>query len=247
MLNQFRLYNIYFAKFFISYHCYNFFLLKKIIFILLVTGLMTPAFSQHTQFSIATDLGLQRSIKKEQRYWAIGQSVQAHFHITPKDGAYIWISYYSAGKFDNKLSAKAKSILTNPQQVNYTNHASMRFKQISMGWKHYLKGSAVMENTWGLYCYAGFGLLPGSVTNNHSLTIDTSQYTLPVLSGKANFKRLTLDLGLGWEIPIGGSVYIYNEGRVWIPTTDYPSDHIFINRQAPLVALFNLGLRILFD
>ena len=214
---------------------------------MLLNGLIMPAFSQHTLFSIATDLGLQRNLKKEQRYWAVGQTVIAHFHITPKDGVYIWVAYFSTGKFNNNLSATAKSTTTNPQQVNYTNYAEMRFKHISIGWKHYLKGSAVTEDTWGLYAFAGFGLLPGRVINYHSVTIDTSQYILPVLSGKANFKRLTLDLGLGWEVPLSETVFFYNEGRVWIPTTGYPSNHIFINRNAPMVATLNFGLRILFD
>lgn len=44
----------------------------------------------------------------------------------------------------------------------------------------------------------------GTVTNVHSVAIDTALYTLPVLSGKANFKRLTFDLGLGAEFPVGG-------------------------------------------
>lgn len=210
----------------------------------MLIGFTMPAFPQQPMFSIATDLGLQRSIKKEQRYWAVGQTVHTHFHLTPTDGVYLWIAYYSTGKFSNNLAAAAKSTATNPQQVNYKNNAEMRFKHISIGWKHYFKGSADMEDSWGLYGYAGFGLLPGRIINNHSIVIDSSLYNLPVRSGKANFKRLTLDLGLGWEAPIGGTVYFYNEGRVWLPTTDYPSDHIFINRNAPLVATLNFGLRI---
>lgn len=208
---------------------------------------MIPVSAQLTRFSLATDLGLQRSIKKEQRFWAVGQTVHAHFHFTPTDGAYLWISYYSNGNFSNNPEATAKATNTTPQQLNYTNNAEMRFKHVSIGWKHYFKGSAAMEDSWGWYGYAGFGLLPGRIINNHSVAIDTSLYHIPVLSGKANFKRLTLDLGIGWEVPIGGTVYFYNEGRVWLPTTDYPSNHIFINRNAPLVAMVQAGLRILFD
>ena len=206
-----------------------------------------PALAQQPRFSLATDLGLQRSIKKEQRYWAVGQTVHAHFHFTPTDGAYLWISYYSNGNFSNNLEATAKATTTNPQQVHYTNNAEMRFKHISIGWKHYFKSSFNMEDSWGWYGYAGFGLLPGRIINTHSVAIDSSLFHIPVLSGEANFKRLTLDLGLGWEVPVGGSVYFYNEGRVWLPTTDYPSDHIFMNRNAPLVAMFQAGLRFLID
>lgn len=225
------------------------FLLKKQFYIsfLLSFFCSSLAFSQRPSFSIATDLGLQRSIKKEQQYWAIGQTVHVHFHFTSKDGAYAWVSYYTNGKFSNDITATAKSPATNPQQINYENDAEMRFKHISIGWKHYLKGSSDAEEGWNLYGYAGFGLMFGRVVNTHSVAIDTGMYNVPVRSGKANFKRLTMDLGLGWEVPLGGYVFFYNEGRVWVPTTDYPSKYIFVNKNAPLVASLNFGVRIFFD
>jgi hypothetical protein len=205
------------------------------------------AISQQTQFSLATDLGLQRSFKKEQQYWAGGHTIHCHFHVTPKDGIYLWLSYYSTGKFSNNLTATAKSPLTTPQQIRYVNEANMGFKQFSIGCKKYLKGSSNAEEGWNLYSYAGFGLLLGHVENTHSNAIDTNVYVVPVRSGNANFKRLTLDLGLGWEVPLGGSIFFYTEGRVWIPTTSYPSKYIFVNKNAPLVGMFNTGVRILFD
>lgn len=224
-------------------------LLNKQISILLLFLFIfaVAAFSQQLQFSIATDLGLQRSFKKEQQYWAVGQTVHGHFHFTPKDGAYVWVSYYSTGKFNNDLTATAKLPATNPQKINYVNNAQMRFKHISIGWKHYLKGADNSEESWNLYGYAGFGLMLGRIQNSHSVSIDTVLYNVPVRSGKANFKRLTFDLGLGWEIPIGGDVFFYTEGRVWIPASGYPSKYIFINRNAPLVGSLNFGIRIFFD
>lgn len=201
---------------------------------------------QPVRFSIATDLGLQRSFKKGQQYWAGGHTIQAQFHFTPKEGAYAWVSYYSNGKFSNNVTATAKSTTTVPQQINYVNNAVMRFKQISVGYKKYLKGSFDTEEGWNIYGYAGFGLILGRVDNSHSVPMDTVVYHVPVRRGKANFKRLTLDLGLGWEMPLGADVFIYAEGRVWIPTTDYPSKYIFINDNAPLVGMVNAGIRILF-
>ncbi len=218
---------------------------KKIFLFIIVIFLSIFSFSQ-IQFSIATDLGLQRSFKKEQRYWAGGHTVQTQFNFNAKSGFYAWIAYYSVGKFSNNVTATAKSVSTTPQQVNYVNNAEMRFKHFSLGWKRYLKGSYIAEEGWGLYCYAGLGILLGKVTNSHSVSIDTSVYFVPVRSGKANFKRLTADLGLGWEIPIGADIFFYIEGRVWIPTTDYPSKYIFINENAPLVGMLNAGLRIMF-
>ena len=222
--------------------------MKKKAFILFSATVffLSTVYCQRPGFSIATDLDLQRSFKKEQRYWAVGQAVQAHFNFSPKEGIYSWISYYSDGKFNNDLVASAKLAATNPQQINYTNNAEMRFKHFSIGWKHYFKGAYNSEDSWNLYGYAGFGLLMGRVINNHSVIIDSNLYNIPVRNGKSNFKRLTLDLGLGWEEDLGGNIYFYNEARLWIPTTDYPSKYIFVNKDAPLVASLNFGIRILF-
>ncbi len=221
---------------------------KRIIILLLFHSFSVgTVVGQQPLFSLATDFDIQHSFKKEQRYWAVGQTIQGHFHFTPKEGLYLWASYYSEGKFSNDLTATAKSGSTNPQQINYVNNASMRFKHVSVGWKHYWKGTYNLDESWGLYGYAGFGLMLGRVINTHSVAIDSSIYAVSVLSGKANFKRLTFDLGLGWEIPIGSTLYFYTEGRVWVPTTDYPSDHIFVNNNAPFVASLNFGFRILFD
>ncbi len=204
------------------------------------------AFSQEPQFSVATDLGVQRSFKKGQQFWGAGHTLHAHFHLTPKDGIYFWLSYYLNGEFENNAIATAKSLLTNPQEIPYVNAATMSFKHLSTGWKKYLKGTYNSEN-WNLYGYAGFGLLFGSVQNRHSNAIDTTQYAVPVRSGAAKFKRLTFDLGLGWETHLGGGFYLYTEGRAWIPASDYPSKYLFVNKSAPLVGMFNGGIRILFD
>jgi hypothetical protein len=226
-----------------DFHC-----LKKQLIIPIFLFLLCPsAFSQKTQFSLATDINLLRSFKMQQRYWSIGQTVNFHFHFTPKDGAYAWISYYSAGKFSNSLQASAKSLATIPQQVGYKNDAQLRFKHISIGWERYLKGDADAEKKWNLYAYAGFGLLLGSIVNAQSIQIDTSMYTVPVKDGKANFKRLTLDIGMTFEFPVGGDIFIYLGGRALVPTTDYPSPYLYINSNAPLYGTVNGGIRILFN
>jgi hypothetical protein len=219
----------------------------KIIFLLLAGFVLFIASSaQPARFSMATDVGMQRSFKKEQQYWAFGHTVQAQFHFSPKEGAYVWLSYYSNGKFFNSLTATAKSTITSPQKINYTNSSLMHFKQISMGWKKYLKGAFNAEDKWNLYAYTGFGLVLGWINNTHSTVIDTAIYNVPVRIGKANFKRLTIDAGLGAEFPVGADIYFYSEGRVWIPTTDYPSKYIFVNKNAPMLGMFNIGLRVLF-
>jgi hypothetical protein len=209
--------------------------------------LATYGFSQQTQFSLSTDFGLLRSFKKQQQYWAVGQTVTCHFHFTKKSEVYAWITYFSQGKFTNRLTATAKSAATNPQQLSYNNTARLSFRHVSIGWKHYLKGASNSEDEWGLYAYAGLGLMLGKVSNAHSLVIDSADYILPVLPGTGRFKRLTLDLGLGYEVPVGGDVFLYLEGRALVPTTDYPSNYLFINKYAPFTASANVGFRILFD
>lgn len=220
---------------------------KKTIILLFCILYFVPSFSQKAQFGLATDFTILRSFKKEQRFWTIGQMIAGHFNFTPKDGLYVVFSYSGNGKFSNQVAATAKSILTIPQQVDYTNQAIMRFRHISIGWKRYLKGAYNTEDNWNLYCYAGFGLMLGRIENTHSVAVDSAEYNIPVLKGKANFKRLTFDLGLGYEKPVGGDVFFYLEGRVLIPTTDYPSNYLFINNDAPLMGSLNIGFRILFD
>ena len=218
---------------------------RQIIILFFGTLFFTKAFSQ-PQFSLSTDLSLQRNFKKEQHYWAAGHSIITNFHLTPTDGIYAWFCYFSKGKFTNNTTAVAKSLLTSPSQINFQNSALMRLKQFSVGWKRYLKGNPEAEKSWNLYGSAGFGLMLGTVTNVHSVAIDTALYTLPVLSGKANFKRLTFDLGMGAEFPVGGDFFIYSEARAFIPATDYPSEYIFVNDNAPFVGNLSIGIRLLF-
>ena len=219
---------------------------KFILGIILLVSDQQFAYSQPPQFSIATDVGVQKSLKIGQQFWAFGHTIQAQFHITEKDALYTWLSYYTNGKFRNSVTATAKDPLTLPQQVNYTNSAVMSFRQFSVGWKRYLKGQYNSESGYNVYVYGGFGLLFGRVENHHSVVIDTLDYQVPVRAGSAKFKRLTADLGLGSEIPLGGDFYLYFEGRLWLPASDYPSKYVFVNDDAPLVAMFNTGIRILF-
>ncbi len=218
---------------------------KRITITFLFAFLFSVAFSQQ-RFSIATDLSIQRSFKKEQQYWAIGQTIQTLFHLTSTEGIYVWFAYYSNGRFNNQIEATAKSSLTTPQQIIYIDSARIRLRQFSAGWKKYVKGKPDAEEGWNLYCYAGFGLVWGTIQNAHNMNIDTSAYHVPVQAGKANLKRLTLDLGLGWEVPLGADFYFYTDGRVWIPTTDYPNRFLFVNNNAPLVGMLSTGIRVVF-
>lgn len=124
----------------------------------------------------------------------------------------------------------------------------MKLHQYSLGWKHYLVGNFEKETKWNLYTITGFGLLFGTSKNTYTTVIDTSLYNAPSqpAEGSGHFKRLTFDLGLGWEFPLSAAAYIYSEGKIWIPTTDYPSKFLLVNDNAPLIAVLGVGLRILF-
>ncbi len=209
--------------------------------------LCVSSFAQRVDFSVATDLGVLRNFRNDQQFIAFGHTIQGQFHVAPKDAFYLWVCYYTNGKFDNDVTATAKLPATLPQEIDYTNKASMRLRQFSVGYRRYLKGNYVNEQTYSLYAYAGLGLLFAKVVNTHSEIVDTALYNLPVLRGERAFKRLTLDLGMGIEYPIGNAMFLYTEGRAWIPTTDYPSKHLYVNSDAPLCVMFNFGLRILFD
>lgn len=223
------------------------FLLSKYYIILLVCwSITTNAKAQPPQISIATDLDLQRNFSSGQSYWAFGHTIQGQFHLTMKDAVYVWLSYYTNGKFTNEVVATAKSPLSLPQQIRYTNRAKMSSRQFSVGWKKWLKGVYNAESSWNLYSYAGFGLLFGNVVNSHSIPLDTTDYRVPVRSGEGKFKRLTADLGLGIEIPLGAEIYFYTEARTWLPVSDYPSKYLFTNENAPVYGFFNAGVRILF-
>jgi hypothetical protein len=223
--------------------------LKQIIKITFALPLLIGALrvqAQNTRFSMATDLSVQHSFKKEQRFTVIGQTTYLHIHLTPKDGFYASFAYYSNGKFKNNLTATAKSGSTTPSQISYVNNANMRLKEFSMGWKKYLFGNAMTDKGINIYASAGFGLMLGRVENRHTVAIDTALYDVPVLTGRANFKRLSIDPGIGVDRYIGADIYIYAEGRVWIPTDGFPSRYIYINDRAPWTGMASLGLRVMF-
>jgi hypothetical protein len=215
-----------------------------ILFTLLIFTL--PLLSQVPALSVSTDLGAQRNFKKEQQFWAFGQTVTFQFHLAPKDAVYFWFAYYSNGKFSNQLTATALAPATLPASIPYKNKGVMRLSSISVGWKKWLKGTFDEEQSWNLYGYAGFGLIFGRITNTHSVLVDTALYRLPVLSGAADFKRLSLDLGMGVEFPVGGDFFLYTEAKAWVPASDYPSKYIFVNSNAPFAGMLTVGIRLLF-
>lgn len=156
-------------------------------------------------------------------------------------------SYYSHGLVEDQLVATAKDPSTIPQQFSFLSQTRMRSQNISIGWKHYFKGAYNIEEGWSLYGTAGFGLLLGRVKNQYAVNIDTSLYSVdgPV-NGDGNYRRLTLDLGAGWEYPLGNDLFLYSELRAFLPTTDYPTEYLKENGETPILGMICVGIRILF-
>ena len=188
-----------------------------------------------------------RNFSPSQQFFAIGQTIQANFHLAKRETVYAWLSYYTPGKFSNDYTAVAKLPTTVPPTKRIKVSGRWLSNEISVGWKHYFKGG-YDEPTWSLYTLAGFGLMLAKVENSYEPAVDTSAYVfLGPAPGSNSFKRLTFDLGIGMEYAIGGNFFLYGDIRTWIPTSDYPSPYLHDNRNVPLPITLSAGLRILFD
>ncbi len=219
--------------------------------VLLLTGwmLLPLLVSAQVSFSIATDGAVMRNFSPRQKFWAIGQTVIADIHVSKKESAYAWLSYFSPGRFNNRFTAPAIDPLTNPASVSIKVNGMWESREVSIGWKHYFFGGFNEEREWGIYGRAGFGLMFNRASNSYSTEVDTSVYdasALPVL-GENRFNRLTIDLATGLEIPFGGNFYFYSELRTAIPSSDYPAPVLHYNKNVPLPLILAAGLRISFD
>ena len=221
--------------------------MRKIIFVLVF--FIAIQVEGQVNFSISTDISLLRNFSPQQKFFAIGQTVQTNFHFNKRETGYAWLSYHTAGKFTNNFSASAKMPSTTPSTIAFKVQGKWRFREFSLGWKHFFKGSYDAETDWSLYSIAGFGLLFTAVENTTKTVVDTSLYNTSATPtiGVTEFKRLTIDLGLGGEIPLGGNFYFYGDLRTMLPASNYPSAYLHNNKNVPFPFSAHLGLRILFD
>jgi hypothetical protein len=198
--------------------------------------------------SITTDVSLLYNFTQGSKFFAIGQTVQGLYHFDPKTSAYAWICYYTPGRFENNFSAVAKDSVVTPQQLSYRTSSSLRFRQVSVGLRHYIKGAYNSETTWNLYGLGGFGLLMIKAENTYNPAVDTALYIVPQqsIAGTKNIVRLTADVGLGMETLLGGGIYLYADVRTWIQATRFRSPYLY-SQAVPRVVVLNAGVRILFD
>lgn len=197
--------------------------------------------------SLSTDFMVVRNFARQQQYWSIGQNIRGEWHLDSLNGLYAGFSYSIKGKFNNALTATANDPATLPATINYLNGGGIHFSQISMGWKRYLAGNAYAETGVNVYGLAGLGLLFATVVNQHNPVIDTSLYHTPVPPGRSKYNRLTLDMGLGLEVAMGGDCFIYGECKTYIPISTYPNRYLLNDKYTPLPGFFGIGVRVLFN
>jgi hypothetical protein len=219
---------------------------KIFLFFFLLTAL--PAASQ-VKFSLASDASLLRNFDDRHSFTVVGQGIHGQWHLGAKNTLYVWLTYHRNGKYKSDLSAVAKSATTLPQTVSFISNSEMRLRQLSAGIKHYLVGSYNRLEKFSLYGAAGFGLIFGRATNNFSVAVDTSLYTVQgnILNGSGDFKRLSFDLTAGWEIPVSYEIFVFSEARIHIPASSYPNNYLLKNDNAPFLGSINIGFRILFN
>ena len=204
-------------------------------------------FAQAT-FSMATDISLLHNFDGQQKFTAVGQTIIPQWHFDKKSTVYAWFSYHANAKYKTTLTAIARSPATQPQSFSFTNESVMRLRQVSIGYKRYVIGSFENLEKFNAYIAGGLGLMAGTASNSFSTYIDTALYTVNsnVVHGTGDFKRLTFDITGGVEFPVAYEIFVYSEVRMHIPTTDYPSDYLFVDEDAPLTGSINAGVRIFF-
>lgn len=220
--------------------------MKKALLTLSLSLILNLAVQAQVEFSVGTGVSGLRNFSPQQGFWAIGQTVQTVFHFSPKQSAYAWVDYYTEGKFQNNFIATAKSPLASPQQLPYQATGRLTYRHFSLGWKHYFRGAYNANSDFNLYGLAGFGFLFAKVGNDFSTAVDTTIYHAQTIAGESNIKKLTFDLGIGSELPLGGNFFLFADARTWLPASSKISPYLHSEKNVPLPFMLSAGLRVLF-
>ena len=200
--------------------------------------------SAQVDFSLASGASVLRNFSPQQGFWAFGQTIRAAVYFSPKQSAYASLDYYTEGKYKNSFTASAKSPATSPQELNYTATGRLTYRQVSLGWKHFFKGSYHEQRDYTIYGTAGFGFLFSKVRN--TVPVDTVLYNAIPTEGESKVRKLTFDLGLGVEQCLGGNFFAFGEGRLWLPASSHTNPYLSNQKNVPLAGMFSIGLRVLF-
>lgn len=218
--------------------------MKKCLVLFSLNLILNLSLSAQVEFSLASGISGLRNFSPQQGFSAIGQTVRMNFHFSPKQSAYASLDHYTEGKFNNNFSATAKLPTTSPQQINYIATGRLRYREISLGWKHYFKGAFNEAKNLSFYGTAGFGFLFAKVRNNFQ--VDSNLYAVTPTQGENKIRKLTLDLGGGAEYPLGGNFFLFADGRLWLPASSHTSPYLSNQKNLPLAFMLSAGLRVLF-
>ena len=221
--------------------------MKKVLLALLLNLILNLTLHAQVEFSLATGVSGLRNFSPKQKFWAFGQTVQANAHFSPKQTAYAWLDYYSEGTFKNNFIAVAKSPLSSPAQLPFRATGRLTYRHFSLGLKHYFRGGYAAEKNINIYGLAGFGFLFARVRNQFAPQIDTALYAVPTMpTAQSTLRKLTFDAGVGAEMPLGGSFYVWADARTWLPASSKTSPFLHEQKNVPLPVMVSAGLRILF-
>jgi len=221
--------------------------MKKALLLIGLNLSLSLAASAQVNFSISTGGVVLRNFSPQQKFWAVGQTIRGDIHFALKQSAYASFDYYTEGRFRNNFTATANSMLLTPQRLNYTATGGLIFRQISLGMKHYFKGGYTAEKNINIYGAAGFGFLFAKVRNSFSIPVDERLYKNQTRQGNGTIKKLTFDLGIGGEMPMGGNFFAFADARTWLPASSNTSPFFHNQKNVPLPITATIGLRILFD
>ncbi|HEX6332600.1 MAG TPA: hypothetical protein VFZ78_00150 [Flavisolibacter sp.] len=222
--------------------------MRKFSILLIAVTACCLSVSGQSHFSIATDVAAMRNFSAAQQFTTLGQNVSGQYFFGNTTGAYVQIGYFLPGKFDNDFIATARPGSPAPATRKYNVSGSWRFRQVSAGLKQFVSGRHDAEAGKSFYILGGFGLLLSRAENTLSSDISQADYELaktPAL-GTHDFTRLTLDAGLGIEIPLSIGFFFYTELKTWIPMSDYPSDALHRDSRVPYPVIAAAGLRLQF-
>ena len=223
---------------------YTFERMKRCILLVSLHLSLNLVLSAQVDFSIATGVSVLRNFSPQQDFWAFGQTILGVAHFSRKQSAYASLDYYTEGKYKNSFTASAKSPTTSPQELDYTATGRLTYQQVSLGWKHYFKGSYNELKDFNIYGNAGFGFLFAKARN--TVPVDTVLYNAAPAAGEGKVRKLTFDLGFGVEQSLGGNFFVFGDGRLWLPASSTTSPYLSNQKNVPLAGMFSAGLRVLF-
>jgi len=218
--------------------------MKRCLLLLSLNLSLSLVLSAQVRFGMASGASVLRNFSPDQRFWAFGQTIQTILHFSPKENAYASLDYYTEGKYNNHFTASAKSPATSPQELEYIATGRLSYRQISLGWKHYFKGSYIEPTDFSVYGLAGFGFLFAKVRN--FVPADTVLYNVIPTFGESKVRKLTFDLGLGAEQSLGGNFFVFVDSRIWLPASSHTSPYLSNQKNVPLTFILSAGIRVLF-